>query len=103
MMLACESRPCNNGSDIEGQAGAIRTAQPQAQAAPGTQLACVTNDCNSPGLNNERRATAPKSPILVCIESVCELRRSLDATMLTCQGGANCFAPDNQAEQTATR
>jgi hypothetical protein len=104
MMLACESAPCGNRPGIEGQAGAIRTAQPQpqSQAAPGTQLACGGNECLSPGLNDERRATAPKSPILVCIEAVCDLRRSLDAIMLTCSG-ADCFAPDNQAEQTTTR
>jgi hypothetical protein len=75
----------------------------QAQPQPGMQLACDNPDCFSPGLNDERRATAPKSPILVCIESVCGLRQSLDATMLTCVGNDNCFAPDNQAEQTTTR
>jgi hypothetical protein len=100
MQLACDGGNCGNKPDIEG--GTPPAAAKQAK--PGMLLACPSGDggCLTPGLNDERLAQAAQSPILVCIEAVCELRQKLDATMLTCES-KDCFAPDNQAEQTTTR
>jgi hypothetical protein len=71
------------------------------------QLACDSQPCNNfPGLNDERLAAktgdAVQRLIMVCIAETCGLTPDLAAIMLTC-GGADCFAPVNQAEQTAVR
>jgi hypothetical protein len=100
MRLACEGSACGHSPGIEKPATPAAAGQKKPQ--PGMRLACLGSDCLTPGLNDERLAAATQRLIMVCIAETCGLTPDLASIMLTC-GNPNCFAPVNQAEQTATR
>jgi hypothetical protein len=103
--LACDNPSCNTPG-IDQDKVSARPADPAPAGQPGTQLECLGNDCLTPGLNDERLAAqtadAVQRLIMVCIAETCGLTPDLASIMLTCYN-ANCFAPENQAEQTAVR
>ena len=103
MQLACESQPCWNRPDLEGSTPPALGGKQKSK--PGIQLACESEPCNNrPDLNDERLALQNlRRQLYVCIAETCGLTPGLADTMLSCEGGPNCFAPVNEAEQTTTR
>lgn len=103
IQLACDSQPCWHHPDHEGATPAAAGSKGQAQ--PGVQLACMGENCLYPGPQDERVAalTPAQRQLLLCIAEVCGLVHGLDATILSCDPGANCFAPVPEAEGSAVR